>query len=171
MLDCCCRAYAAMLCASWRMRSGRCPLHEEFGEMTTGICLKPASLICSNVDGFCVKSTATYRTPSLAPPLKPSPAGGRWRVAPDEGQHPLALLHPLSQALSGLPALPLGELARERLRGRAPPSGELSPQVTERVRAPNKNSLCTVRCRGSSTLQAVTYSCTYPDSSSGSRRW
>ena len=108
---------------------------------------------------------------TFPPPLKPSPAGGRWRVAPDEGQHPLALLHPLSQALSGLPALPLGELARERLRGRAPPSGELAPQVTERVRAPNKNSLCISRCRGSLTLQAVTYSCTYPDSSSGSRRW
>ena len=32
---------------------------------------------------------------------------------------------------------------------KAPPSGELSPQVTERVRAPNKNSPCTVRCGGS----------------------
>ena len=33
---------------------------------------------------------------SFPPPLKPSPTGGRWRIAPDEGQHPLALLRPLS---------------------------------------------------------------------------
>ena len=33
---------------------------------------------------------------TLSLPLKPSPAGGRWRAAPDEGQHPLALLRPLS---------------------------------------------------------------------------
>ena len=33
---------------------------------------------------------------SFPPSLKPSPAGGRWRAAPDEGQHPLALLRPLS---------------------------------------------------------------------------
>lgn len=44
MLDCCCRAYAAMLCASWRMRSGRGPLHEEFGEMTTGNLLEAGVL-------------------------------------------------------------------------------------------------------------------------------
>ena len=71
---------------------------------------------------------------------------------------------------------------------KAPPSGELSPQVTERVGSlPEgagfaqqrlrefsfhaKNSPCTVRCGGSLNLQLVTYSCTYPDSSSGSRRW
>ena len=34
-----------------------------------------------------------------------------------------------------------------------------------------KNTPCTVRCRGCLNLQSVTYSCTYPDSSSGSRRW
>ena len=28
---------------------------------------------------------------TFPPPLKPSPAGGRWRVAPDEEQRPLAL--------------------------------------------------------------------------------
>ena len=35
----------------------------------------------------------------------------------------------------------------------------------------NKNSPCIVRYRGSFVLQAVTYSCTYPDSSSGNHRW
>ena len=34
-------------------------LQDEFGEITTGICLNPASLICSNVEGFCVRSMAT----------------------------------------------------------------------------------------------------------------
>ena len=43
---------------------------------------------------------------TLPPPLKPSPTGERWRVAPDEGQHPLAL-HALSGAPA--PALPGGE--------------------------------------------------------------
>ena len=47
---------------------------------------------------------------TVPPPLKPSPAGGRWRVAPDEGQNLLALY-----ALSGAPApaLPKGEPSRK----------------------------------------------------------
>ena len=31
--------------------------------------------------------------------LKPSPTGGRWRVAPDEGQHPLAPILPQSRCV------------------------------------------------------------------------
>ena len=38
-----------------------------------------------------------------------TPSGGRWRVVPDEGQHPLAL-HALSGAPA--PALPRGEPSR-----------------------------------------------------------
>ena len=45
---------------------------------------------------------------SFPPPLKPSPAGGRWRAATDEGQHPLALLHPLRHRYA-MPPLPKGE--------------------------------------------------------------
>ena len=47
---------------------------------------------------------------TFPPPLKPSPTGGRWRAAPDEGHHPLAL-HALSGAPA--PALPRGEPSRK----------------------------------------------------------
>ena len=41
---------------------------------------------------------------TVPPPLKPSPTGGRWRVAPDEGQHQLPRrgsqgLKPIAKAL------------------------------------------------------------------------
>lgn len=42
-------------------------------------------------------SSSPLQSETVPPPLKPSPAGGRWRLAPDEGQHPLAPIPPQSR--------------------------------------------------------------------------
>ena len=50
------------------------------------------------------KGTALGTAGSFPPPLKPSPSGGRWRVAPDEGQDAATpCCHPLRRLRRQLP--------------------------------------------------------------------
>ena len=97
-----------------RLRRLRCSI------FTGGVVTKNGSCSAAFCESAALRSyppSGSLRTPApprgrlmamseTLPPLKPSPAGGRWRIAPDEGQHPLTL-HALSGAPA--PALPGGE--------------------------------------------------------------
>ena len=59
----------------WTLSHSACPLRRSRASSPKGRADTPGNF--------------TGQPETVPPPLKPSPTGGRWRVAPDEGQHQL----------------------------------------------------------------------------------